>query len=97
MKIRELLSSPDKLAKGSFARDKNGNTCPADSPNAASWCLVGARMRCYGYTTDSTAEEAREIDRKIMEALPEQFASISLFNDNSTYDEVKALVDQLDI
>lgn len=87
MKIKELLSGPEKWTQHTYARDKNGRDCSQWSQEAVCWCLYGAVDKCY--------ENIIEIDNKIREKV----ISIVDWNDdpNRTFEEVKALVEELDI
>jgi hypothetical protein len=39
---RALINTPEKLCKGTYARDLHGTATPFNSEDAASWCLEGA-------------------------------------------------------
>lgn len=93
MKLRELFSDPTKWTKGVYARDANGYKTPDISTDATCWCLVGGVNRCY-WDTDRVG-----IFNRITEALPTGFDNIATFNDAepTTFADVKALVDKLDI
>lgn len=41
-KIRKLLANKKRWTKGCCARDKQGNQVRINSPDAASYCLIGA-------------------------------------------------------
>jgi hypothetical protein len=47
MKLQELFTSEDTFTRGAFARDGDGNPCPARSPEAVAWDLDGAIQKCY--------------------------------------------------
>lgn len=40
--VRALISTPDKWARGEFARDMNGNRTSLAARNAACFCILGA-------------------------------------------------------
>lgn len=42
LKAMDVIATPDKWTKGSFARDINQNSTSADEPDAACWCALGA-------------------------------------------------------
>lgn len=89
MKIRELLSSKDKWCQRAFAKDSHGNPVEVACKTAISFCLGGAAIKCYPvYEERIVAHEAitRELNGSFMN-----------FNDTHTYEEVKALIDKLDI
>lgn len=88
MKIRELLTDESKWTQGTLAEDAKGNRVSVLSPNASSFCLVGAVVRCYDKTTDVVDRIAREVNDEVTN-----------WNDadGRTFEEVKALVEWLDI
>lgn len=45
VKSRELLSDPARWTKQAYARDERGRPCEVSSPNAKSFCLLGAMLR----------------------------------------------------
>lgn len=87
MKIRELLSDETKWCKNDVAQDKDGSAISATSDDACKWCLVGAIDKCY---TDST----EDIWLKIYKYLN---MSIGKFNDSHNFEDIKNLVEELDI
>lgn len=87
MKIKELLSDETKWCKNDAAKDKNGNAVIPTSNDACKWCLVGAIDKCY---TDST----EDIWFKIYMYL---HTSIGDFNDSHNFEDIKNLVEELDI
>ncbi len=97
MKIKELLSSPDKWTKKMLARNEQGKEVAVMSSDAACWCLLGALCKCYDRNAKGYDEAMRCIYAAL--ALNDRTGdwSIGDFNDNSTYDEVVALVTELDI
>lgn len=93
MKIRELLTDKSKWTKGYDAQDISGERTSPMSEEAVCWCLAGALHRCY------LPEQRQEIQDKIGLNISILFASIVGWNDmpDRTFEEVKALVEELDI
>jgi hypothetical protein len=91
MKIKELLSSPEKWTQGVSARDKNGDIVYATCATATCFCLMGAIEHCY-----RNENEAELIYKKIRTKV---ISHISIWNDQSyrTFEDVKQLVEELDI
>lgn len=89
MKIRELLDSPEKWTKGELARNLHGVAVAPTARGACQWCLVGAIFRCY--------PNALVVYRRVQDYLLGR--SVSFWNDReeTTYELVKALVDEMDI
>lgn len=93
MKIRELLSSPDKWTQGVFARNSSGYRTYELDQDACSFCLMGALYRCYIDTED----DGLLVRSKLGQAIEDN--TITGWNDDPkrTFAEVKELVDRLDI
>ncbi len=96
MKIKELYSDASKWTKHEFARSNTGTPLPSFAPDATSWCLIGAINKCYSGKEDFT--KVYESVRAHM-PLVNGIAMISNWNDSPTrtFDEIKALVEKLDI
>lgn len=92
MKVYELLATRDKWTQRSFARNIDDVPVLAESSDAASWCLAGAAVRCYG----KNSLEFYNVLKKINASLK---TGIFGFNDHPdrTYEEVFALVKELDV
>lgn len=90
MKIKELLTDSSKWTKGSLAKTETNCYVSPSHTQAVCWCLLGAIFRCY-------KETELEISAKIFKTLG--INSITDWNDSPerTFDEVKALVLELDI
>ena len=86
MKIRELLSDESKWCRGSLSLDKEGNKIDPIDSQACCWCLYGACMKCYDFYNN--------IIEKILIKIG---CYIDDWNDKSTFQEVKNLVEELDI
>jgi len=92
MKIKDFLTK-ENWTQGANARDKNGNTVYVFSEHACQFCLLGAIMKLY------PPSERDEVDYVLRCAinLKSDYTSISHFNDNSDFNEVKCILDTLDI
>ncbi len=109
MKVRELLSSPDKWNKGAYAVTKDGASTGEQNDNAVAYCLVGAVHKCYrfgptGWTNfdDVIVKIVRNLAAKNKVRVNYFTGSTSAvigWNDDKdrTFEEVKALVTELDI
>lgn len=93
MKIKELLSSPDKWAKGYYAYNWYGEMCCARSKRAVKFCLLGAGMKCYG-------EDWSKVRVRIQEYVATRYHKpVQFWNDDAStrFEDVKQLVEELDI
>ena len=101
MKMRELLTDESRWTKDAYARDKDGKTVSHDLEEAYSFCLVGAMFRCYNVKPwwDPVRDKIIEELRKTFNVSERSSISITLWNDkrSTTFADVKALVDKLDI
>lgn len=89
MKVQELLSDRTKWTQNSFARDELDESAPLNSPDAVCWCLVGALIKCYG------GEQATKLQERISAHL--KINSVLVWNDDATYEQVIAVVKELDL
>lgn len=91
MKVRELLSSAEKWTQGVYARRQDGSETYPTYPDAASWCIAGAIVRCYEI----------ELHHGLIDSVGRRIESPSIgeWNDATErkFEEVKALLDELDI
>lgn len=90
MKMRELFSDASKWCQGWFAKTIGGVLCSEFSEKAVCWCLSGAIWKCYpGLDSD-------DVRRKIVDTI---HTDIPYWNDakERTFEDVKALVEKLDI
>ena len=92
MKIKELFSDSSKWTKGACAKTKHYTACLPTNPSAVCWCLAGALRKCYG----ESGESMSKIRLRILRSLG---ADYIVWNDDPTrtFEEVKALVEELDI
>lgn len=98
MKVKKLLSDKSKWTQCVYARKADGKATTSFDPAATCWCLAGAINVCY------MPERRYPIFLKLTEAIDHlhkmgktKFIDIPGFNDNSTYEEVMELVNELDI
>ncbi len=101
MKVRDLLTDESKWVRGIYALDERGNGLKSTDPRAVCWCLLGAINKCYGH--DLVAQDM--VQHLVLERIqpgisdPSGRTSISGFNDsrNTTFAEIRKLVEELDI
>lgn len=93
MKIKELLTSKEQWTQHSYARNKFDEPVMIKDSTACKWCLTGACIYCY---TDIV--ERSNILNNLFKYLKKEYnLSVEIFNDISTFKEVKQVVDYLDI
>ena len=90
MKIKELLSGPEKWCQHTMAVDAAGNPIPALSNNAVAFCLVGAVARCYPNDAECGA-----VYQKLYFAAGT--TRLVEFNDGSSFKDVRRIVEQADV
>lgn len=95
MKVKELLSSPEKWTHGVYARGKDGFKINSGSPAADRWCILGAIQKCYGFGL-----EAEAVVNKVAARLnARNRAWVASWNDSDArfFKDVQNLVEELDI
>lgn len=85
-KARALIDTPEKLARGVYARDAKGKAVPPYSPDAVCYCVVGAIMRVGGFG-DRIAAGIAALTRAVIGPVP-------TWNDVSTHAEILAGFDR---
>lgn len=89
MKVKELIDSKEKWTRHACYRDIKGQII--HNPEMAhSYCLVGAIMVCY-----PTNKDREPIFKKIKEQIGHFYPSH--WNDSHKYEDVKQLVETIDI
>ncbi len=90
MKVRELLSGPEKWTQGWSARQADGTECNSTMDGAVCWCLYGAIKECYPL-------DDPDVTSKIANAIGT--CNITYWNDapGRTFDDIRQLVTELDI
>lgn len=99
MKVKELLSDKSKWIKNVFAKNKEGDEVNYHDPTAYSFCLAGAVRRCYSETEEVFHDISLQISIKTHQDITQWNWSIVQWNDDPerTFEEVKELVEELDI
>lgn len=94
MKVKELLTDESKWTNTYAARNPNGEPCDSCSTSAVCWCLYGATQKCY-----PRYDEWMPVVDKIRKYLKANCdgCAIGTWNDNHSFQDVLALVKQLDI
>ena len=94
MKVKELLSDESKWTQNAYARNEHENVVGYNDTMAVRWCLIGAINVCY-----PTLEEYAQVKQKLNDELRKRSGSSDAvyFNDGRTFEEVKGLVELLDI
>jgi hypothetical protein len=87
MKAWQLLDSKEKWTCHTNARASNGKSVPIFDENACQWCALGAIAFCY---REKVLEMATIVEKHLGREL-------TFFNDNSSYETVYAVLQNLDI
>ena len=90
MKVKEIFIAPEFWTQGKFARDKYARETSTSC--GYSFCLVGAINKCY-----FDVVEADRIIQKIRKHLGTQFVTDWNDSEDRKFEEVKKLVNDLDI
>ena len=93
MKVYELIDSPEKLARGAFARDSKQERVTYDSPQAVAWCIVGGIKRCY--LVSEQEETILKLDRLLRSKKMDSF--ITTFSDHHSFEKVQAILKEADV
>jgi len=80
--VKETIRNPKSWTRDVMARDADGSQVDPLSPEATSWCLLGACQKVVG----DCFEEFRELQLQISKNL--DFEMVSDFNDRSTHQNV---------
>lgn len=100
MKIRELFSDESKWTQNSYARDKNGDATSYNDSDAVCFCLAGALFLCYQDWEWKLIQNRIDDElRRLLEEPATSEISAIMWNDHysTTFADVKALVERLDI
>lgn len=90
MKVQDILTDESKWCKEHCAYDAQGNIVDPNNENAVCWCLYGALAKAGLWNTDE--------DKRLTNAIHSRFKmAVSSFNDRSSFAEVRALIEELDI
>ena len=88
-RTRKRIESPDHWRQGFFAANKKGEPCLAKSPDACSWCIVGALIVECPDDILLRLTALGAMDRKAG-----VIGGAVGFNDAHTHAEVLALIDR---
>lgn len=91
---RKLLSNKSRWAQWQFAKDKWGHAAETLSSEAKRWCLIGALMKCQderNIPDDDYRYAVLLLSRQAFDRLGT--FSLTIFNDNSKYEDVIELLD----
>lgn len=109
MKAHELLADQSKWTTGTRGRRANGQSVPANHPDAVCWCANGAIEKCYGdawnqetFVGDDKIHSPAKQARLLCEArypLPgtRQGMSLSEVNDRRGYEAVMEILRDADV
>lgn len=94
---REILTTKG-WSQGEFARDASRRPCLPPSPEACSFCLIGAVWRALADQGQARPGRRRHAEVTLEQFIPEPDAArgydnIPAFNDQSTIEDVLALLD----
>jgi predicted regulator of Ras-like GTPase activity (Roadblock/LC7/MglB family) len=98
--VRELLNRESDWCKGVYAVDKDGVPVRARSRRAVRRCLVGAVRAAYG---DGTPEAEAAIERMVtaigmvLDTHEEVSRALAAWNDDSTFDDVREVIERADV
>lgn len=100
MKISELLNGPEKWTKEAIARNGDGKPVYLTSPDAVSYCLLGALFKCY--EGNNLGKKWNILDKYIKENYKKYANSYSptvYFNNNekTTYKDIMKVVKACDL
>lgn len=92
---RALISPPGAWCQAAFARGKSGRAVRPDSPNAVSFCLLGAFRRVQGFGLPMEGAARRLLRAQIPADQQREEGDLGLWNDapGRTQAEVLALFD----
>jgi len=89
MKVKELLINENKWTHDNYAVDNNERIVSPQSDKATKWCVIGAIIRCY---------PDLQLRVKIINKLGRYIRTgILVWNDTSTFKQIKSVIDKLDI
>ncbi len=93
--VKELLNlfgpNGEHWTQGAFARNENGRIVGPDTPNACKWCLSGGIMHLT--QKNNVAYYSESLSTKFEKLTG--YDSLSNFNDNHTWPEVKNLLEEM--
>lgn len=90
LKLKELFSDRSRWTQAALSRDKYGCSSDPEKEYAYSFCLVGGCEKIAASNRDLFCIMKDRLRRY----LPTTWDTLTGFNDNSTYEEVMALIDK---
>lgn len=93
MKVKELYTDASKWTQRTYAADANGECVSYHMDSAVCFCLAGAIHRCY----PEDNEEKNTVYKKLNQRLHGLMYIDWNDEPGRTFEEVKALVEELDI
>lgn len=102
MKAHELLNSPRRWGRYSYASDDAGYSQPVFGPEASCYCLLGSLIRCYADPNPQPDEASYLVTPAYVAArqrLEAAYPNPTSLNDdpNTTFEQVHALLVELDL
>ncbi len=104
MKVKDLLSSPERFIRGASARNEKYESVDYDSPEATRWSLNGALLRCYyvsnSYAMDRPLKHAqKEIERvlRVDSYSTGVRLTITDYNLHMPYEELIVMLNKADV
>ncbi len=92
---RALIENPAHWAKGRFAFDCHMEEVTPGSPDACSWCSVGALIKLVNYEDRfESRQHLEQAIRQIHSELPAYQGTLEYFNDTHTHSEVLRVWDK---
>jgi hypothetical protein len=97
MKAKDLLSDKSRWTQGALARDRVGRECTPESPDAESFCIVGALCRVY--LDDAAINEAIDSVNLVITPMSGYGDEIEEWNDDPdrTFAEVRLVLEIADV
>jgi hypothetical protein len=97
MKAKDLLSDKSRWTQGALARDRAGRECTPESPDAESFCVVGALCRVYA--NDVELNEAIDSVNLIISSMIGYADEIEEWNDDParTFDDVRQVLEKANV
>jgi hypothetical protein len=98
MKAKDLLKDSSKWTQGALARNRDGRVCMPGSPDAESWCLIGAICRTYR-DNESLNAAIEAVDRVITGGCHDGIDEIEEWNDypGRTFEEILEVLEKADV
>ncbi len=92
MTVCELLSDKSKWTQGYLALNSFNRKVEAESKAACKWCLAGAVEKVCGYDIYRKLTVIKKLKKSIKNIFNYE-CSISVFNDNVTFTDVRKVIE----